>query len=124
MDEKKAREIKPCPFCGEKAYTQHRTVEVRHETESWYRVYCYEMECGVVGPERSTLDGAITAWNSRAKPDSAALAEAREEGARRMKEKIAGRASGFRPRELAIYREWIAALDPAAVAEEREERDE
>ena len=50
-------EIKPCPFCGSKAYTNH-------SSKGW-AIECSGEECGACQEYFKQKDDVIKAWNSR-----------------------------------------------------------
>lgn len=47
-------DIKPCPFCGGKAYTIHSDSDTVY-VECW--------ECHASGPDKRTIEDAISCWN-------------------------------------------------------------
>ena len=65
-------ELKPCPFCGNKASTKHGHYNLFgaygsvDDDRQWFGIYCFE--CGVSQPKRKydTKGKAIEAWNRRA----------------------------------------------------------
>lgn len=59
--EKKATELKPCPFCGNKIDNLH----VMKNTYGDWVVWCNNHWCSVNGPAKDTKAEAIAAWNER-----------------------------------------------------------
>lgn len=57
-------ELKPCPFCGAKAFRLHSP-----DMNRQFRVMCNRLHCGCEGPPRDTPRQADNAWNRRAKED-------------------------------------------------------
>ena len=60
-------ELKPCPFCGGKAEIK-KIMDLPRACEWLYVVYCHFHDC----PAKpsvcfETLDGAVAAWNRRAR---------------------------------------------------------
>ena len=62
-----SEELKPCPFCGEKAEIETWTTSTTHIKYKNYRVGCYK--CGIHTDWMALNEGkasAIEAWNRRA----------------------------------------------------------
>lgn len=57
--------LKPCPFCGEKLKDVKEANQVEEHTIGFFSLVC--KNCGTVGPEGRGIEGAIAAWNRRAK---------------------------------------------------------
>lgn len=53
------KEIKPCPFCGEKR------ILFSENPDKYISVGCILIKCGSLGPLRKTYQEAIEAWNER-----------------------------------------------------------
>lgn len=53
-------DLKPCPFCGEKADVEFDELG----GTNWHTVMC--SACYATGPEEEGYDNAVTAWNTRA----------------------------------------------------------
>jgi Lar family restriction alleviation protein len=56
-------ELKPCPFCGEKAYIIHE------ESDGLWEIGCHNQKCKLIVYTRDIYDKkeAIAAWNKRVK---------------------------------------------------------
>ena len=66
-----AVEILPCPFCGGEA-----TLQGKEGARHWYVICEDSEECDASGPDKTTREEAIAAWNirSRYRPSRDALA--------------------------------------------------
>lgn len=77
-------ELKPCPFCGEKAELIHHTILVVGMTSDFARC----TECKAIGPcFHNELDGAskaIAAWNRRPLMDQPTLYDVLVAGAKKL----------------------------------------
>ncbi len=57
--------VKPCPFCGQKAVqVKAREIDESRSAGTLYQVKC--PDCWGSGGESLTQDGATASWNSRA----------------------------------------------------------
>ena len=57
-------ELKPCPFCGEKAFLNDGFyVNGRGTTTNYYYAKCYG--CKAKTDDLASFDGAVEAWNRR-----------------------------------------------------------
>ena len=60
-----APELKPCPFCGNSAYTDKATARIIGlRTGHTFAIACNS--CEVSAPGSSDFNEAVTAWNTRA----------------------------------------------------------
>jgi len=57
-------ELKPCPFCGGKAYFYN--YDKGYEENNYFMIWCDNCECAET-PQFKTEQEAIFAWNKRAK---------------------------------------------------------
>jgi Lar family restriction alleviation protein len=73
-----APELKPCPFCGNAAYTDLETAAIMGaRTSHDFAIAC--RWCEVSAPGRNTFDEAVTAWNTRADIAAAQIEAARRD---------------------------------------------
>ena len=56
----------PCPFCGGNKVRISRSEGMNYEP--YYFVYCHK--CAAEGPFKSIESEAITAWNTRSRPEA------------------------------------------------------
>jgi Lar family restriction alleviation protein len=59
MAESRAVELRDCPFCGTRD-----NLEIDDVTPKSFAVWC--KNCGAMGPQAVTKEGAAECWNSRA----------------------------------------------------------
>jgi len=54
--------LKPCPFCGGKAALDYMIVDGE---ASLFWIACQDENCSISGPDETSQQQAITAWNTR-----------------------------------------------------------